>query len=409
MHALQRLTYSRGARSSCLHDMHALELIRQVLTEVRCVQHDSWSIRFLPQVATAVYPHKEASTPGLSPSSPGVLVLHHFSGTWKASGGYASFNIVKRTRKWLRPPPPAHVQLTPVIPFSSTPEVDLYPVSINQAGAVCSMLVHLVGHGDVQSREDVSAALTRFGNWQAGMDNALEPRAPVALIGALGKAAAEGDLAAKPALLDIGAGYGVYTLTAAARGHRVIATELATRSAAALRAAVELNDFGDLVHVVNVTVGASEGIVCTEAGSAALAAGWRREDVQRGYAAPQLHETVTAPACAAISHRVTMDEVVPLGVQIGAVRVSAGGWAGDVLRGGLPLIERQRPAALLVEVDMAEMARVGRRKFAGRGRGASDTRVWQHGACGGCVRAALRCDDGGAHAGARAARAADGH
>jgi FkbM family methyltransferase len=326
-----------------------------------CVQQNSWPVRILPQVATAVYLRNAASTPGLSVDSPGVMVLHHFSGTWKVAHGYASNSIFNLGRRWLSRPP--QVTYTPVVPYSRNPSRELYPVSVDQDGAVFTVMVNLIGHGDMQSHEDVSAALTRFGNWQAGMDNSLEPRAPVALIEALCRAPpdAQGN---KPVLLDVGAGLGAYTLTAAARGHRVIATELAVRSNAALCASIKLNGYDGLVHLHNVTLGAAKGRTCVEpAGGPSTVHGWRREDVERGYAAAALHQQTAAASCSRLAQRVRMGDLVPAGVQVGAVRVSAGAWTGEVLRGALPFLAQQQPAALLLEVDVADMARVGNRHF----------------------------------------------
>ena len=317
-------------------------------------------MRFLPIVATAMHPaHSDAALVGL----PGVLVAHHFKGTWKSKAGYKSRNLWRRIAEWARPAS-ARAALTAVRPFSDTPETEHYPVSVNMTGAVFTVMVSLVGHGDLQSREDASAALTLAGNWQAGMDNAAAPRAPVALIGALGGAprrrAAAGLAAADdaPAFLDIGAGVGLYSLAAAARGHRVFASELAERSAALLAESVRANGFERLVTVHNVTVGAEAGTACVRPRGADAGA-WRPEDVQRGYAAAQLHEQSAATGCERHARRVAMGALVPAGVRVGAVRVSAGAWTARVLRGGLPFFAQHRPAAILVELDMAESARGG--------------------------------------------------
>jgi FkbM family methyltransferase len=322
-------------------------------------------VRFLPVVSTGVHP-TSVSTPGLSPSTPGVLVLHHFLGSWKKRHGYKSkglLSLFMTVCKWFASHKPLH--LVPVVPYSKTPELEHYPVSINHAGTVFTMMVNLIDHGDLQSHEDVSAILTRFGNWQAGMENTLTPRAPVALIGALGKAAPDSPAAAdKPVFLDIGAGIGFYSMTAAARGHRVIATELAHRSVAVFRDSIEQNGFQALIDVRGVAVGAEAGPVCVAPRpNVPLLHAWRLEDVQRGYAAPQVHQWTGQFVCDRVVQRVLMGDLVPDGLHVGAVRVSAGGWSGEVLRGGLPFLEKNRPAAILVEVDMAEMARVGSHDF----------------------------------------------
>ena len=220
------------------------------------------------------------------------------------------------------------------------------------------MMVHLIGQGDQQSHEDPGAMLTRFGNWQAGMDNTLHPRAPVALAGALGQAPKHGQGAV---LLDIGAGLGFYTVTAAMRGQRVIAAELSPKSVQALEASVAANSLGSLVTLVNVTLGAAHGQACvspTFSGWAGVAAGWRPEEVARGYGPTALHEHTGKGDCDRVVERTVMGDIVPQGTRVGAVRVSAGAWTSDVVRGGLPMILEHLPAAVLIEVDMSEMSRV---------------------------------------------------
>lgn len=280
-------------------------------------------------------------------------MLHHFMGSWKDRHGYPKMHIFRKFHNWLIPP-------APIGEWAAARAVDpmtaLYPVSVNHHGTVFTMMVHLVDHGDFQSHEDVSAMLTRFGNWQAGMDNTMVPRAPVALVGALSKAA---DTGKPPILLDVGAGIGFYTVTAAVRGHPVVAAELAPRSVAALQASLEENGVDGLVRISNVTVGAEEGLACVQPVGGPLAAyGWRPEEIARGYGSPQLHAHVEDSECEHAVRRVTLASLVPVGERVGAVRVSAGAWTGEVLKGGLPMLRQHRPAAVLVEVDMAEMARI---------------------------------------------------
>eukprot|EP00892_Ulva_mutabilis_P010531 jgi/Ulvmu1/7850/UM004_0081.1 len=276
-------------------------------------------------------------------------------GSWKDRSGYPKMHILRKFQNWLFPPPPvaefAAPAAEPIDPMTA-----LYPVSVNHHGTVFTMMVNLVGHGDLQSHEDVGAMLTRFGNWQAGMDNTMVPRAPVALVGALGKLSAE----AEPAvLLDVGAGIGFYTLTAATRGHRVIASEMAARSLHALHASLEENGVQDLVQVQEVTVGAEEGDACVQPVGGPLAVyGWRPEEIARGYGPPSLHARTADSECDHAVGRTTMAALVPDGVRVGAVRVSAGAWTGEIVRGGLPMLRQHRPTAILLEVDMAEMARI---------------------------------------------------
>ena len=303
------------------------------------------------------------STPGLSVDTPGIQVLHHFVGTWKDKKGFPKSGILQKLKRMITGPEPVNVPSQPE--GESTPNVQsmdptsvLYPVSIDHYGTIFTMMVHLIGQGDQQSHEDPGAMLTRFGNWQAGMDNTLHPRAPVALAGALGQAPKHGQGAV---LLDIGAGLGFYTVTAAMRGQRVIAAELSPKSVQALEASVAANSLGSLVTLVNVTLGAAHGQACvspTFSGWAGVAAGWRPEEVARGYGPTALHEHTGKGDCDRVVERTVMGDIVPQGTRVGAVRVSAGAWTSDVVRGGLPMILEHLPAAVLIEVDMSEMSRV---------------------------------------------------
>lgn len=312
-----------------------------------------WATRFLPQVATGT--RADGSTPGLVAGTPGVYVLHHFMGSWKDRRGYPKMHIFRKIQNWLFPPAPVGKLVAPATRVAD-PMTALYPVSVNHHGTVFTMMVNLVGHGDLQSHEDVSAMLTRFGNWQAGMDNTMVPRAPVALVGALSKISDAGE---PPILLDIGAGLGFYTVTAAVRGYHVVASELAPRSIRALQASLKENGVQKQVRVHNVTLGAEEGMACVQPGGGPVAAyGWRPEEISRGYGPPQVHARTAGSECDHAVRRMTMAALVPAGVRVGAVRVSAGAWTGEVLKGGLPMLEQHRPAAVLVEVDMAEMARI---------------------------------------------------
>ncbi len=53
-------------------------------------------------------------------------------------------------------------------------------------------------------------------------------------------------------LLDIGAGQGLFSLAAAARGHSAIAFELSANSLASMEASIAFNGFQDLVTLHKV-------------------------------------------------------------------------------------------------------------------------------------------------------------
>lgn len=63
---------------------------------------------------------------------------------------------------------------------------------------------------------------------------------------------ADGMLYAQQVLLDIGAGQGLFSLAAAARGHRAIAFELSPNSLASFEASMAFNGFQDLITLHKV-------------------------------------------------------------------------------------------------------------------------------------------------------------
>ena len=62
----------------------------------------------------------------------------------------------------------------------------LYPVSISTHPPF-TMLVDLVGHGDVHAGDDVSSVLTKFGLWQPSLAPQRGPSVLDAVLGGLGK------------------------------------------------------------------------------------------------------------------------------------------------------------------------------------------------------------------------------
>ena len=54
-------------------------------------------------------------------------------------------------------------------------------------------------------------------------------------------------------LLDIGAGQGLFSLAAAARGHRAVAFELSAKSVASMEASIAFNGYQDLVTMHQVS------------------------------------------------------------------------------------------------------------------------------------------------------------
>lgn len=142
----------------------------------------------------------------------------------------------------------AHVPLLFCFPWVQVMEErdaaqQLYPVSVDFEPAF-DLLTHRLGHGERQSGADVGAALTTHGSWQPSVQPSRRPSLVDAVVGSLGGTGSKQNV-----LVDVGAGYGLLSLAAAARGHRVHAFELGPASLEALEASIQHNGFEHLVQV----------------------------------------------------------------------------------------------------------------------------------------------------------------
>lgn len=232
----------------------------------------------------------------------------------------------------------------------------LYPVSAAFEPPF-DVLTHRVGRGERQSGADVGAALTAHGSWQPSVQPSRRPSLVDAVVGSLG--GADGG---RNVLVDVGAGYGLLSLAAAARGHLVHAFELGPASLEALEASLAHNGFQHLVTVHKEPLGSLEqsGYTCilprAAAGAAAAAVDL---EVQRGYGDAAVH-AMPAESCQLMTRRSAGAWAVPETDRVAALRVSANGWEGFVLQGFAPLLERDdRPPVLAVEWDPAAMRAAG--------------------------------------------------
>lgn len=128
----------------------------------------------------------------------------------------------------------------------------LYPVSVDFEPPF-DLLTHRLGQGERQSGADVGAALSTHGSWQPSVQPSRRPSLVEAVVGSMGGAGGKRNV-----LVDVGAGYGLLSLAAAARGHRVHAFELGPASLEALEASIQHNGFE---HLVQVRRGTSMGAV----------------------------------------------------------------------------------------------------------------------------------------------------
>ncbi|GAB4818501.1 hypothetical protein N2152v2_005547 [Parachlorella kessleri] len=327
---------------------------------------DPWTVRILPRVQLGV-PNSPAY--GLSPSDPSVVVLHHALASWRIQRRWFwrfwQRTTVEDTSKQLTRSWNWHSEDAKRQQISKMQKIDavarLYPVS-TVFDPPFDIFTHLVGRGERQSGGDVSSALTTHGSWQPSVQPSRRPSLADALVGSLG-------IASNAVLLDIGAGYGFFSLAAAARGHKVHAFELAPASLEAFEASIEYNGFKHLIEVHKLPLGApdQEEYICivprqkdnvktSRLGSDPETASI---DMLRGYSTPQAHQTA-AMDCQLMAKRTPGASVVGEEESVGAIRVSANGWEGFIMRGFEPLLHRsQAPPVIALEWNPAAMRLVG--------------------------------------------------
>lgn len=266
------------------------------------------------------------------------------------------------------------------------------------------VMVDALGQGDVQSGADVSAALTDWGTWQAGIATPRQPSAVEALVGALAVAShgghgettdsdggnalpagaetimesssggngvrgdagqADGKVANSGrgsggdggTFVDVGAGLGFFSLAAASRGHRVVAFEASPRSVAAFRASIAHNAFEHAVELHEAPLGAREETVCLRRGGDAAVTDAADAGLRRGYGDPVAH-AAEPWACEQLAQRATLSKRLA-GVRAGALRLSANGWEGWVVQGSEAWLRQHPPGVILLEYAPALMRAAG--------------------------------------------------
>ena len=258
-----------------------LEEARRRVPGTRGQKGDAWNVRVMPKVSFGVHPTGEDGVPF---DDPGVLVAHHFLGSWKSRKGWNSakkgvgdyitlfFTSLGLGKSGLEE---YRAQLSHADPFYAMPKVNEragYPVSA-AFDPPFDMLTHLSGSNASGGNVDVvGASLTKWGGWQAGR---YEPKAPTsaeALVGSLSSARGRGSReGGGGVLLDVGAGLGLFSLAAAARGFPVIVYEW-NGGDELLEASVAHNGCGELVDVRVVRVGGRGEEYCRAIASAETAA-----------------------------------------------------------------------------------------------------------------------------------------
>jgi len=252
-----------------------LEEARRRVPGTRGQKGDAWNVRVMPKVSFGVHPTGEDGVPF---DDPGVLVAHHFLGSWKSRKGWNSakkgvgdyvtlfFTSLGLGKSGLEE---YRAQLSRADPFYAMPKVNEragYPVSA-AFDPPFDMLTHLSGSNASGGNVDVvGASLTKWGGWQAGRHEPKAPTSAEALVGSLSSRGYRGGV-----LLDVGAGLGFFSLAAAARGFPVIAYEW-NGGDELLKASVAHNGFGELVDVRVVRMGGRGEQYCRAIASAETAA-----------------------------------------------------------------------------------------------------------------------------------------
>ncbi len=190
------------------------------------------SIRILPQAAFGSHP---SGKDGIMPDSPGILIRHHFFGSWKTNNwGYPK--ELKILQSFLKLEQFSWIQ--PVKPIS----LSYFPVSASFTPTF-TVIVHGAEHGAYVADSDVSSRITRWGMWQAGSLVPRRPRLVDVLAGSLG----ESDM--HLGLLDIGAGLGFFSLAAASRHHPVVALELTDSNIEPFNMSIHANGFEEILQL----------------------------------------------------------------------------------------------------------------------------------------------------------------
>lgn len=229
--------------------------------DVTALGADPWTVRVLPKVAFGTHP----SEAGVPQDDPGVLVAHHFLGSWKSRKGWSSqkkgwFGWARLLMHTMKHDVPQYkAQLSHADPSYAMPAVDqnaAYPVSAAWEPPF-DILTHLVGSNASDEGMTVSgAALTARGRWQPGRTVPRQPTSAEALVGSLSAHRRSA------ALLDVGAGLGYFSLAAAARGHRVISYEWGKSSGSLLRASITHNGFEPRVELRTAQLGGRGEAFC---------------------------------------------------------------------------------------------------------------------------------------------------
>lgn len=331
----------------------------------------SMGVRILPRVSFGVHP-KEPHEPG---NENHLLVAHKFQGRWKSFQS-SPFNLVFGN-PWLQP-----IALLPSLRWRRAREhinhghggfkelpYDTFPVSIRWSPPFDILVRHRgKDPGETGLCEDVSAAISGWGSFQAGIGPVAGFSSLDAVIGALG-APSEGNT-----FVDIGSGLGYFSLAAARRGYRVFAVEPNTPTLELFNKSIHLNGLEHIVTSLPLAMGPTwepqfcstirahgpgpllslEETSCGAEKHQASHALGRRSPMERHSRASEGQSEgaqISASGDGACEGALPFDEALPESLsQVGAVRIGTGGWEGWVLESARAVLANQRPLAILVEM-----------------------------------------------------------
>lgn len=317
-----------------------------------------WPVRFLPWVALGSHPlNKE----GVRSDSSDVRVLHHFMGGWKSHFVCWSKCKGKFLRRRTRGAGFTH-DLHETSSLKSELYLDsierkLFPVSANFKPAF-EIFVYRKGKEIFPGQQDVSDALFKYGRWQEGLNPAEKPSVVDALVGSLG------GKKRSVKLLDIGAGIGFFSLAAAARGHDVESFEVSQMALAAFEKSRERNGFEDFIKIHKVALGndtSSRNFSISHDMSAGTV-----QSIRHGYPFETEVSKLSSAGGNLSEEAVTvnykrLEDVISLNKTVGAVRISANGWEGAIIEGGLKLFGHKTnyPSIVLVEMNYKSSLEAG--------------------------------------------------
>lgn len=261
-----------------------------------------WAIRREPGSSITFLPRAVWGNPGGAWDSSAVkAVRHHSSGSWRDS--------------------------VPVDDFGScfVSEYPLAPVTVDWLPKF-SIMTHLSGGaGDPDCGEDVCLALNNYGMWQAGLEPAARPNV-AQVLGAL--MSDVGAVHGPGMFVDVGAGYGVYSLAMASLGHDVVAFEMANKSVQSLNATLEYQPWlQERLTLVTAALGNDTQDVC-------VSRKWPGAvvDEQRGYLRASQKRS-SEPQCLAYGHRIQASKLLRGTPHTHVLRVNANGHEPAVIAG----------------------------------------------------------------------------